>query len=182
MGDPPRLGGLCPGCPCTPIVFGLGGEPLSALVSTGHVAFDLAGVGTQDWWTWVRPTTALLVWDPSHKGKIASGEQLLGSASFGQSWSDGYAALSSLDRNGDRRLTGAELEPLAAWFDRNSNGRGEPGEVVPLSDLAIESLAVDADGHDGEALRSSAGIVLRSGRTLPTYDWVSRTVSPLAGN
>jgi hypothetical protein len=153
---------------------------LGELTSSATVRFDLDGTGSDREWSWVRPGTAFLVWDPSHEGQIRSGAQLFGSVSFRKKWSDGYAALASLDRNGDGRLDGAELEPLAAWFDRNANARSEPGEVVRLDALGIVSISVEPTTQDGDALMNPLGLQLRDGRSLPTYDWISRTGARLA--
>ena len=78
-----------------------------------------------------------------------------------------------LDNNHDGWLTGAELDGLAVWFDRNQNGRSDPGEVIPVDELGITALSVWADGaREGAAWKSSKGVRLKSGEYLPTWDWV----------
>lgn len=102
--------------------------------------------------------TPLLVYDPKHTGAIRSAEQLFGEWTFGgrplvktsstnaaarSGWSNGYEALASLDRNGDRKITAAELTDLALWFDKNRDGISQPGEVVPARRAGLTELRVD---------------------------------------
>ena len=86
-------------------------------------------------------------------------------------WRDGYHALSALDDNRDGWLSGKELAGLALWFDRNQNGRTDPGEVLPIEKTSITAIRVVSDGRDGGSLKSSRGLKLRDGSTLPTWDW-----------
>ena len=61
----------------------------------------------------------------------------------------------------------------AAWFDRDSDGRCEAGEATSLRALGVRSVATRGrDGGDG-VLGNPAGIVLESGRQVPTYDWIT---------
>jgi hypothetical protein len=157
----------------SPIIFSLGSSRnLSELVTDTPVRFDLDASGP-DSWSWIRPTTALLVWDPAHEGNVTSGRQLFGSVSFGLPWTDGYAALATLDTDHDGQLVGAELDGLGAWFDRNSNGLSDPGEVVPVTSLGIVSIAVHPLTLDGDVLTTPYGIKLHDGHELPTWDWLS---------
>lgn len=165
----------------TPIIFSL--EPtaaLSNLLAQGSTTlFDLDGNGVAERWPWVRPNTGILVWDPAHVGKITSGRQLFGSASWWLLFSDGYAALNALDNNRDGRLSGSELNGIAAWFDRNSNGVSDPGEVTPVRDIGVCSISTRATSDESGVLTNSAGITMRTGLALPTYDWVvTPTQSP----
>jgi hypothetical protein len=77
--------------------------------------------------------------------------------------------------------SGPELAGLAVWFDRNSNGVSDPGEVIPVETLGITGLAAAAvTGVDGDAPMNARGLFLRDGRVLPTYDWISHEVPELA--
>lgn len=162
----------------TPIVFSLNSSSSLSELLAPHVTctFDLDGTGRDQSWPWLRPDTALLVWDPTASGKVTSGRQLFGSVTWWMFFRNGYEALDALDDNADGSLSGLELRGIAAWFDRNSNGQSDPGEVVSLASLGIASISVQVTGHDGRSPMNRAGLTLTSGRTLPTYDWV---VSPL---
>jgi hypothetical protein len=158
----------------TPIIFNLSEErPLESLVDrAARVRFDLDGFGEQSW-SWVRPDTGLLAWDPKHTGVITSGRQLFGSVTWWMFFRNGYEALSALDDNRDGQLTGHELDGLAVWFDRNGNGVSDPGEVIPIDQLGIEAISCRAASMDGESPANHEGLRMTDGRLLPTYDWIA---------
>ncbi len=167
-----------PSGPVTPIVFSLkDGRALNDLLAPGKTAkFDLDGTGRGQTWPWLKPDTGILVWDPSESGRITSGRQLFGSVSWWIFWRDGYAAMDALDDNRDGRLSGSELIGLAVWFDRNGNGISDPGEVVPLASVGVESIEVRATARDGASPMNAMGLRMKDGRILPTWDW---TVNPV---
>ncbi len=158
----------------TPIVLALSpvGGVGELLDPAARVAFPLRGYGPTDVWPWVRPTTGLLVWDPSRRGEITSGRQLFGGFAFQVVWSDGYDALAALDDDGDGVLRGAELAGIRVWFDRDGDGRSTPDEVVDLAALGIVGIAVRATGTEGIHPTNPAGVIFADGRTLPTWDWM----------
>ncbi|UCG49227.1 MAG: hypothetical protein JSU94_05475 [Phycisphaerales bacterium] len=164
----------------TPLIFTL--EPhtsLSELLAPARsVAFDLDGDGRIERWPWVRPTTAILAWDPARTGSITSGRQLFGSVSWWLFFEDGYHALDALDDNRDGVIAGPELLGIAVWLDRNSNAKSDPGEVVPVEQTQIQSLAARACGTDRRCPMNPAGLTLKNGRTLPTYDWIAYPLKP----
>ena len=165
-----------PNGPVTPIIFNVDQPaPLADLLLPGAaVPFNLDGTARPQAWTWVKPTTAILVWDPDHTGKITSGHQLFGNVTFNMFWSDGYRALDALDDNRDGVLSGSELAGLALWFDRNADGRADPGEIIPIEKTAIIAIRVQPDTTTSGAPASTRGLILSDGRTLPTYDWLAQ--------
>jgi hypothetical protein len=107
--------------------------------------------------------TPLLVYDPEHKGRITSAEQLFGNWTFGgqrvaslfengtnTAWRNGFEALATLDSNGDGKVSGDELRNLALWFDANQNGVSEIGEVQTLDAHGIKELYYAVDRTDPE--------------------------------
>lgn len=163
----------------TPIVFSMQShQSIFELVSMdASVDFDLRGFGPKTRWPWVKPTTALLVWDPERTGRIVSGRQLFGSYTFEIFWRDGYAALAALDDNHDGWLRGSELDGLRAWFDSDENGRSESSEVRDVDELGVVGIAVHAVTHEGVHPKNPHGMQLEDGRTLPTWDWVVEPVN-----
>ena len=159
----------------TPIIFSFReSTPLRDLLDPDiHVTFDLDGFGNSVW-TWLKPSTGILVWDPAHTGHITSGLQLFGNATWWMFWRDGFQALSALDDNRDGWLSGPELAGLAVWIDRDQNGKSDPGEVISLEEAGIVRInvtpAIDKDG----TLFTPRGITFRDGRRAPAYDWISR--------
>ena len=164
--------------PITPIIFSTQEHEsaLDLLAPDTHVAFDLDGTGRKAQWPWLKPSTGLLVWDPQNRGEITSGRQLFGTATWWLLFPNGYAALDALDDNRDGSLSGAELKGIGVWFDKNANGRSDPGEVRPVSDFGVQAIRTRSTGSDHGMPMNAQGIVMKNGATIPTYDWV---VSPI---
>jgi hypothetical protein len=165
----------------TPIIFSTRehGSALELLDSDTHVTFDLDGLGRNLQWPWLKPSTGLLVWDPFNKGEITSGRQLFGTATWWLLFPSGYAALDALDDNRDGSLSGSELRGIGVWFDKNANGRSDPGEVQPVADFGVRAIRTRATGSDHGMPMNPQGIVLKDGTMVPTYDWI---VAPIASN
>lgn len=163
--------------PITPIIFSLQRHTsVSDLLNPKtSVSFDLDGDGTTENWPWLKPDTGLLVWDPGKTGKITSGRQLFGTSTWWLLMPDGYFALSTLDDNQDGALTQAELQGISVWFDANSNGRSESGEVISLDTLGITAIQTRITGHSQGMPMHPQGISLRNGQTVPTYDWLTHS-------
>ena len=158
----------------TPIVFSFNGAPLSSLLPRSkQVAFDLDGSGRDIRWDWVQPGTALLAWDPQHKGEITSGRQLFGSAAWWMFWKNGFAALAALDDNGNGWLEGAELDGIAVWHDRNGNAVSEKGEVTPVQSCGIAGINTRPSGESMGMPASRNGLRFADGRYTATYDWIA---------
>ena len=162
----------------TPMIFTLrrvtGVEEL--LAPEAVVDFNLRGYGPAERTSWVRPDTALLVWDPEKRGVITSGQQLFGGYTFQLFRANGYDALALLDDDGDGVLAGAELAGIRAWFDINRDGISTSGEVRDLTELGIVGLATRSTGQDGPHPTNDHGLLLRDGTTLPTWDWMAKPV------
>jgi hypothetical protein len=167
--------------PITPIIFSTQAHTsvLDLLDPNTHVTFDLDGTGRNLQWPWLKSSTGLLVWDPQNKGEITSGRQLFGTATWWLLFSNGYAALDALDDNRDGSLSGAELKGIGVWFDKNANGRSDPGEVQPVADFGVQAIRTRSTGSDHGMPMNAEGIILKDGTVVPTYDWV---VSPATGN
>ena len=158
----------------TPLIIPLQeGLALDDLIEpSARVAFDLDGTGELRRWGWITTNAAWLVFDHDGSGRITSGLQMFGNVTFWIFWRDGYAALASLDDNGDGRLSGDELNHLALWQDRNSNGVSEPGEVTPATEHGITALDCRGVKHATGIPFSERGASFSDGSTRPTYDWI----------
>lgn len=167
--------------PCgavTPMIFSM--RPVTGvdelLAPEKIVNFDLRGYGPALRTTWIRPDTALLVWDPGQQAQITSGQQLFGGYTFQIFRNTGYDALTALDDNGNGVLEGTELTGIRAWFDTNSDATSTHSEVRDLSELGIVGIKVTATGRDGPHPTCGNGLLLRDGSTLPTWDWMAKTI------
>ena len=159
----------------TPILipFGEKTELSEMLAPDKIVRFDLAGDARGAKWSWVQADTGILVWDPQNTGKITSGRQLFGSATWWMFFNDGYEALRTLDDNSNGWIEGAETKGLAIWRDANGNGISDKGEVLPLRQTGVEALAVQAEQGAAGVLQNAQGARMKGGATRPTYDWIA---------
>ena len=163
----------------TPIIFCLNPvKQFDELLDAERVVqFDLRGYGPKQSWTWVKPDTGFLVWDPERSGVIDSGQQMFGSYTWQIFWRDGYEAMSVLDADDNGILEEAELDRLSVWFDRDGNGVSSPGEVVPVNLLEIAGLRTQATSKGANHVSNPNGLILQSGQELPTWDWLTSPVT-----
>jgi hypothetical protein len=171
-----QLAAKPPASTISPVIFSLEPEqPASIrqlLAPQTCVSFDLRGRGAAEIWSWLKPQTCLLVWDPDNTGRITSGRQLFGNASFQLVFRDGFEALRLLDDNGDGILKDCELNGLSVWRDRDQNGISLPSEVVTVKDAGIASIAVNAFfKEDNLHPINPRGLTLCDGSTRPVWDW-----------
>lgn len=175
-------------------------SPISLIWDEEYNINDLAFVNFQlvpgeiGWWyTWKASSkTPLLVFDPEHSGNTTSGAQLFGNYTFGgpklaslgnspysrtaSVWKNGYEALATLDHNGDGKLSGNELRPLALWFDDNRDGVSQKGETKTLSEVQVTTLFYKADSKDPDTgdIHASLGyerIIDGKAVTGASFDW-----------
>jgi len=172
LADRPNVG-------ITPIVFSLRrNASYHSVVRPDHaVPFDLDGTGKPQRYSWLKPDTGMIVWDPDGTGRITSGRQLFGSVTWWIFWTNGYRALDALDDSRDGKLSGVELKGIGVWFDRNGDGICEPGEVVSLASLGIKAISCRASGREDGTLFSRTGIEMQNGDTLKSWDWIATPVS-----
>jgi hypothetical protein len=137
------------------------------------VGFDLDGSGLRRQWAWLTPKAGWLVFDPDKTGRIDSALKMFGNVTFWIFWRDGYAALSALDDNGDDILSGPELRGLAIWNDRNCDGVSDPGEVIPVEELGIQSISCRSQADDTGMRWSPQGVTFTNGLSRATYDWIA---------
>ncbi|HEU5012204.1 MAG TPA: hypothetical protein VFT66_06650, partial [Roseiflexaceae bacterium] len=109
--------------------------------------FDEDGDGIKTATGWIGPDDGLLVRDLKGNGQIDSGAELFGEQtvlSDGTKASDGFAALASLDSNGDGVVDPNDpgFSTLRVWRDANGNGITDAGELLSLSNLGITSFSV----------------------------------------
>lgn len=167
-----QVGDLPPGCSfsvnyyeSSPISLILQPDKWSDTTST-LTRFPLNPAEKNKWYSWkASPAAPLLVHDPEHSGKITSATQLFGEWTFGgqriaslsgssheigvaRPWKDGFEALATLDKDGNKRIEGEELKDLALWFDEGSDGIAAEGEVRRINTAGITALFYESDSQD----------------------------------
>lgn len=159
------------------------------------IQFPINPNDTEKFYVWRGSVnTPLLVYDPYHRGTVDSGHQLFGNWTFGGKktaalagsdvqagpWRNGYEALGMLDLNNDGKVSGAELRPIALWFDRNQDGVSQAGEVRRAIDEGVTALFYKSDFVD--PANSNIHAALGFTRTVngqeisgSSVDWFSRS-------
>ncbi len=142
-----------------------------------------------EWVEWKASKAApLLVYDPLRKRQVTSAADLFGNWSFVDiastpdpakaeaPWRHGYDALATLDLNGDGAIRGAELDPVALWFDEDRDGVSGTGEVVGAAEKGVTALYYKPDrvDEDTHAIYATKGFERESGGiriTGTSVDW-----------
>ncbi|WP_316199208.1 beta strand repeat-containing protein [Bradyrhizobium sp. SZCCHNS2002] len=126
-----------------PIVLDLSsgatGVELTA-IDDSSAYFDLHGTGTPVHTGWVGANTGILV-NPNPDGSITNISNL-----FGNSSTDGFTALQSIDSNQDGVINSSDsaFSSLKVWLDSNGNGVADSGELYSLSSLNITSIGLNS--------------------------------------
>ena len=178
----------------SPLALDLDGDGVEA---DGQALFDHAGDGMAEASNWVSEDDGLLAWDRDGNGLIDSGRELFGDSTplpAGGQASHGFAALASLDSNGDgvvdaKDAKWSELRVLR-WTDANKNGWMDKGEqrLEKLAQHGISSLSLaytastkkDAAGNEHRqagsytktdgSTRSMVDVWFRADLRLRSYD------------
>ena len=154
------------------VLVPLADAPFTSMINPGSsVTFDFVGGGEKRAQGWTTTNAAMLVWDPSWRGDVQSGVDVLGARTWSMVWSNGFQALAALDTNHDGQLTGDELGGLALWRDANCDGISEPDEVMPVEAHGIVGLSTHGTAARPGLVTASSGVRFDNGRSRPLYDW-----------
>jgi len=180
-------------------VAGLAPQALSVLTSTGvsngvqtvgiaqaGVQFDLGNTGASNASVgWITPGEGFLVNLPTGATTISNGSELFGTATVlpnGQTASDGFAALSAFDQNGNGVIDAndAIFSKLQVWVDTGTNGTTPVGQLFSLSQLNIKSLNLNAQVSGQNSNGNTIGLVssysTTDGKTHELADvWLTST-------
>lgn len=142
-----------------PLLLDLTGEGVKMVSIAEGVLFDIDNSGTLKRTGWSGAGTGMLVLDDG-SGVVRHGGQLVseylgsmpgeGGRPGELKFDDAFAALASLDSNGDGRVTAADAQwqQLRVWTDENRNGSSEPGELKTLEAWAISEISLAASARN----------------------------------
>jgi hypothetical protein len=147
-----------------PIVidFDADGTDLVAL-SASQTRFDMNGDGVADRTGWIEAGDALLALDRNRNGTIDSiGEiSFVGDLSGAKTDLEGLAAF---DGNDDGLLDARDdrFVEFRLWFDRNSDGKTDAGELLSLADAGVASIDLHGEAT-GQTAAPGQNIVYNRG-------------------
>ena len=155
-----------------PIVLDLDHNGLSFAPSAQGVSFDLNADGAQEQIAWTaNGGDGILALDLDGSGKIESGKELFTPTFNGGHFTDGIAALASLDGNHDGVINSQDqaFGDLVVWQDANHNGVSETGELAKLGDLGISSISLTTTSGgapiDGQNIAGTGSFTYADGTT-----------------
>ncbi len=140
------------------------------------VSFDIDGDGKKDEIEWMSGDgDGLLVddRDGGATGAMLTDGEINGTRLFGDEGgkhANGFEKLKALDKDGDGKLTGKELDGLKVWVD-DGDAKLEGGELKTLAELGITEMSVQMhhEKNDrGETLERSSYV--RDGETRMSED------------
>lgn len=150
--------------PTDPLVLDLNGDGVKLTNYTdAPVLFDADNDGgSLEQTGWISSADGIVVHDLNGDGKINNIRETLseyyngvaGSAGMAgtKPFANGFAALKSLDSNGDNQFTSldASWNNLRVWVDANHDGKTDTGELKTFANLGITAINLVSASQSGE--------------------------------
>ncbi len=123
------------------------------------VEFDIDGDNFVDITEWVGPNDGLLV------ANVKEGVSINANSLFGEAggFINGFEKLSLLDADKNTVISGAELETLSVWQDKNLNAQIDAGELTSVVDLGITEINTNHEKY--------VSSFVRNGEEVTMWDW-----------
>lgn len=169
--------------PVDPLILDLNGDGVKLTnYIDGPVLFDIDNDGgSLEQTGWVSNADGIVVHDLNNDGKINNISEALSEYYNGvagsngvngtKPFANGFAALKSLDSNGDNQFTSADAawNNLRVWVDANHDGKTDAGELKTFASLGITSINLATTTQSGEVRDGNAvlarGTFTQSGLT-----------------
>ncbi|THB69366.1 MAG: hypothetical protein D6E12_04830 [Desulfovibrio sp.] len=134
--------------PKRPIVLDMDGEGIAIVDKHPSEAFfDVDLDGFREETSWIAPNDAFLVMDANGNQAIDNGCEMVND--HRRYLPDECMTLPSLDENGDLLINAQDeaFHELLLWQDEFGDGVSEPGELTPLAETGVVSIAIDQGGN-----------------------------------
>lgn len=150
--------------PADPLVLDLNGDGVKLTNYTdAPVLFDADNDGgSLEQTGWVSNSDGIVVHDLNYDGKINNISETLSEYYNGvagangmagtKPYTNGFAALKSLDSNSDNQFTSADAawSQLRVWTDANHDGKTDAGELKTFAELGITGINLNSASQSGE--------------------------------
>ena len=141
-------------------------EGFTLSAAEGGVPFDIDGDGDLERVAWpaADANVAFLALDTNGDGRITSGRELFGAATYASARNGCSALLQAFERDGNERSGSIHeghplYERLLLWVDRNRDGHSEPSELLHasarFSTIGLGYMKVAWDDANGNQVRFS---------------------------
>ncbi|MEK7415508.1 MAG: calcium-binding protein, partial [Planctomycetota bacterium] len=143
-----------------PLVLDLNGDGVKLTdYQSSPVFFDIDhDGGSLELTGWVSAEDGIVVMDLNSDGIINDSSEMLseyyGGAQGTKPFSDGFAALASLDSNFDGKFdaSDASFTTVRVWVDANHDAKTDAGELKTLAELSITRINLTATPQSGEVV------------------------------
>ena len=125
-----------------PLIIDIDGDGVGVInQATSSVFFDMDASGTVNEVSWIDAEDGFLVRDLNNNGIIDDASEMF-SSSTDAATRTGFDALARHDDNLDGKIDADDdvFETLLVWRDLNSDGRTDPGELLPLISYGVVGL------------------------------------------
>ena len=144
-----------------PVLLDMDGDG-EALVMLGNssTSFDQDGDGERERTAWFAAGDAVLAVDRNENGMIDDISEIsfLGDVEGAQTDLEGLAAY---DHDGNGRVDSNDIDfaKLKLWFDRDSDGVTDAGELISLSEAGVSAISLDATSDETTGRQSDGSVI-----------------------
>ncbi|HEX8061745.1 MAG TPA: calcium-binding protein, partial [Allosphingosinicella sp.] len=156
-----------------PLVIDLDGDGIETISREySQTYFDVDGDLFRERTGWLKGDDGFLVLDSNGNGRVDGIAELFGDRAQG-----GFAELSTLDSNGDGKITASDLVwgKLQIWQDSDRDGETDAGELKSLESLGIVSLSLSStplnvSTPQNATLLSRSDVTFADGHTTKMFE------------
>ena len=161
-----------------PIAIDLDGDGITYLGLDEGVVFTDQATGESVNSAWVGPEDGMLVIDANNSGTVDESREYVFTEWSDTAQTDMEAVAEVFDTNKDGVLDAQDeqWDQFAVWQDADSDGVTDEGELVPLSELGVESISLTYN-EDSVSGTAADGDVIVHGQSTVTFTDGSTTIA-----
>ncbi|MDA0891320.1 MAG: hypothetical protein O3C15_03255, partial [Proteobacteria bacterium] len=161
-----------------PIAVDLDGDGVEYINMDSGVVFTDQATGESVSTAWVAPDDGMLVIDANNSGTVDETREYVFTEWSETAETDLQAVAEVFDTNQDGVLDAQDeqWDQFAIWQDADSDGVTDEGELVPLSELGIESISLTYN-EGSESSTAADGDVVIHGQSTVTFTDGSTTIA-----
>jgi hypothetical protein len=151
-----------------PLVIDFGAEGFNITnQNNSNATFDWNNDGVRTQTSWFSAEDGILAIDRNGDGVIENASEVFGNYND----ANGFLALARLDSNGDGKIdnTDTSWSQIKLWFDGNTDGLGEAGELRTLDEMGVKAIHLNAVEvnvqQDGGYIPLISGVEMTDGTT-----------------